>query len=72
MNKSNMIIELSFKATGKTEYFKTLTEIFDKYERNDVGIGLQALWNATSPAKGNGSYENKKVKIRCKEPKVWE
>lgn len=72
MNKTNTIVELKFKKTGKTEYFKTLTEIFSKYERDDVGIGLQALWNAISPAKGNGQYENKLVVISYKEPKAWE
>ena len=72
MNKTNTIVELKFKKTGKTEYFKTLTEIFSKYERDDVGIGLQALWNAISPAKGNGQYENKLVVIKYKEPKAWE
>ena len=69
---SNIIVELTFKSTGKTEYFKTLTEIFEKYERDDVGIGIQALWNAMSPAKGNGRYENKQVSIKLKEPKIWE
>lgn len=72
MNKTNTIVELKFKKTGKTEYFKTLTEIFSKYERDDVGIGLQALWNAISPAKGNGQYENKLIAISYKEPKAWE
>jgi hypothetical protein len=72
MNKTNTIVELKFKKTGKTEYFKTLTEIFSKYERDDVGIGLQALWNAISPAKGNGQYENQLVAIRYQEPKAWE
>ena len=72
MSKSNTIVELKFKRTGKTVYFKTLTEIYSSYERDDIGISLQALWNAISPAKGNGQYENKLVVIKYKEPKAWE
>jgi len=70
--KTNTIVELKFKESGRTEYFKSLTDIFEKYRREDVGIGIQALWNAISPAKGNGQYENKLVTINYKEPKPWE
>lgn len=72
MSKNNTIVELKFKQSGKTEYFKTLTEIFSIYKRDDIGISLQALWNAISPSKGNGIYENKLVAIRYKEHKTWE
>ena len=54
MVKKVVIVKL--KKTKKEEVFLTCPEIYLKHSKEELGICLNALWNALS--KNNGRYEN--------------
>lgn len=45
----------------KKEYFGTCVELAVKHGKEDIGVGLGAIWNALS--KNGGRFENKKCSI---------
>lgn len=55
--KRVVVVQLKDK---KPEPFLTCPEIYLKYDKGKIGIGLNALWNALAK---EGRYENKKCKI---------
>lgn len=73
-SRAKRVVIVKFFDKGKGEIFHTCPEIYLKYSKEKVGIGLQALWNALT--KG-GFYENKKCAIYYQmtaqlKPSVWE
>nr|DAF54536.1 MAG TPA: hypothetical protein [Siphoviridae sp. ctKwY15] len=73
-SRAKRVVIVKFLDKDKGEIFHTCPEIYLKYSKEKVGIGLQALWNAL--AKG-GFYENKKCAIYYQstaqlKPSVWE
>jgi imidazoleglycerol phosphate dehydratase HisB len=64
-------VKLTIKQTGRTQFFKSCADIYKEHSVEDVGICLEALWNAISPSKGNGRYENGKCVIERKTFKNW-
>lgn len=56
-------IRLAFKGSRKREMYRFYKDIFDKHSPEELGITMQALYNAVAGKKGNGRYENKKIKI---------
>lgn len=55
--KRVVVVQLKGK---KPESFLTCPEIYLRYDKNIIGISLNALWNALAK---DGCYENKKCKI---------
>lgn len=55
--KRVVVVQLKGK---KPEPFLTCPEIYLRYDKNKIGISLNALWNALAK---DGCYENKKCKI---------
>ena len=55
--KRVVVVQLKDK---NPEPFRTCPEIYLKYDKEKIGICLNALWNALDK---DGSYENKKCKI---------
>ena len=55
--KRVVVVQLKDK---KPEPFRTCPEIYLKYDKEKIGICLNALWNALAK---DGCYENKKCKI---------
>lgn len=55
--KRVVVVQLKGK---KPEPFLTCPEIYLRYDKNTIGISLNALWNALAK---DGCYENKKCKI---------
>ena len=55
--KRVVVVQLKDK---KPEPFRTCPEIYLKYDKEKIGICLNALWNALAK---DGYYENKKCKI---------
>lgn len=51
------VVIVKFKKTKKEEVFLTCPEIYLKHNKEELGICLNALWNALS--KNNGRYENR-------------
>lgn len=51
------VVVVKCKKTKKEEVFLTCPEIYLKHSREELGICLNALWNALS--KNNGRYENR-------------
>lgn len=64
-------VKVTFKQSGSTQYFKSCAELCKQYGSNDIGICLAALWNALSPKKGNGRYENDRCVIERTTLKTW-
>lgn len=59
------VVVLEMKAPKKsTRLYKSCPELVS-HNKDDIGIGLGALWNALY--KGHGFYENKKCKIYYKD-----
>jgi len=50
-------IKVTFKETGGCAYFGSVAAIYETYNREDLGITLQSLWQHKLP------YENKLVRI---------
>ncbi len=48
----------------ETEYFGTCVELVVKHGKDEIGVGLGALWNAL--CKNGGMYQNKQCKIYYK------
>ena len=48
---------VTFKETGGMAYFGSIAAIYEAYNREDLGITLQSLWQHKLP------YENKRVRI---------
>lgn len=65
-------VKVTFKQTGETKFFKSCAELCKQHSSRDIGIGLEALWNALSPAKGNDKYENDKCVIERTSFKNWQ
>ena len=55
--KTTPAIKVTFKETGHTDYFGSLAAIYEAYNRDDLGITLQSLWQRKLP------YENKLVRV---------
>lgn len=55
--KTTRAIKVTFKKTGNTAYFGSVAAIYEAYNREDIGITLQSLWQHKLP------YENKRVSI---------
>jgi hypothetical protein len=55
--KTTPAIKVTFKETGHTDYFGSLAAIYEAYNREDLGITLQSLWQHKLP------YENRLVFI---------
>ena len=55
--KRVVVVQLKGK---KPQPFLTCPEIYLMYDKNIIGISLNALWNALAK---DGCYENKKCKI---------
>ena len=55
--KRVVVVQLKDK---KPEPFRTCPEIYLKYDKEKIGICLNALWNVLAK---DGCYENKKCKI---------
>jgi hypothetical protein len=72
MNKKGTAIRVILKKNNEITFFNSCAKIFDKYTKEDIGILLPALWNAMSPSKGNGHYENKKCTVDRIQIKKWE
>lgn len=65
-------VKVTFKQTGTVGYFKSYAELCKKHSPKDIGITLQALWNALSPVKGKDKYENAKCVIERTSFKNWQ
>lgn len=67
------VIKLHFKDSGRVLYFRTLSDIYKKLSKKELGIGLGALWNHRIRA--DNPYRNRKVIIEQKDVKrgyqVW-
>ena len=50
-------VKVTFKETGGSAYFGSVAAIYEAYDREDLGITLQSLWQHKLP------YENKLVSI---------
>ena len=50
-------VKVTFKETGGSAYFSSIAAIYEAYNREDLGITLQSLWQHKLP------YENKLVSI---------
>ena len=50
-------VKVTFKETGGSAYFGSVAAIYEAYNREDLGITLQSLWQHKLP------YENKLVSI---------
>lgn len=50
-------VKVTFKETGGSAYFGSVAAIYEAYNRDDLGITLQSLWQHKLP------YENKLVSI---------
>lgn len=55
--KTTPAIKVTFKETGHTDYFGSVAAIYEVYDREQLGISLQSLWQHKLP------YENKLVTI---------
>lgn len=55
--KTTPAICVTFKDTGGSAYFGSVAAIYEAYNREDLGITLQSLWQHKLP------YENKLVSI---------
>lgn len=55
------VVVVKRKKTKKEEVFLTCPEIYLKHSREELGICLNALWNALS--KNNGRYENNRYMV---------
>ncbi len=55
--KTTPAICVTFKETGGRAYFGSLAAIYECYDRDDLGITIQSLWQHKLP------YENKLVII---------
>ena len=55
--KTTKAICVTFKETGGCTYFGSIAAIYEAYNREDLGITLQSLWQHKLP------YENKLVSI---------
>ena len=50
-------VKVTFKETGGSAYFGSVAAIYEAYNREDLGITLQSLWQHKLP------YENRLVTI---------
>lgn len=50
-------VKVTFKETGGSAYFGSVAAIYEAYNRDDLGITLQSLWQHKLP------YENRLVSI---------
>lgn len=50
-------VKVTFKETGGSAYFGSVAAIYEAYNREDLGITLQSLWQHKLP------YENRLVSI---------
>jgi hypothetical protein len=68
------IVILHNKQTGEETPFPTVARLIRETDKELLGIGKGALWNALS--RNGGIYENMKVRVFYKhieaEPKTWE
>jgi hypothetical protein len=55
--KTTPAICVTFKDTGGRAYFGSIAAIYEAYNREDLGITLQSLWQHKLP------YENRLVSI---------
>lgn len=55
------VIVLQIKDTKEEKTYSTCPELVVANDKERIGVGLGALWNAL--AKNNGFYENKKCKV---------
>ncbi len=71
--RAKRVVVLKFK-DAEPEMFLTCPELYVKYGKDKVGIGLGALWNALSK---DGVYRNKRCtisyqQIDCLKTQTWE
>lgn len=68
------IVILHNKETGEETPFPTVARLIRKTDKESIGIGPGALYNALS--QNDGWYENKKIRIYYKrietKPETWE
>lgn len=50
-------VKVTFKETGGSAYFGSVAAIYEAYNREDLGITLQSLWQHKLP------YENRLVRV---------
>ena len=50
-------VKVTFKETGGSAYFGSVAAIYEAYNREDLGITLQSMWQHKLP------YENRLVSI---------
>lgn len=51
------IVKLKFLDSGKEEYFGSYAAIYDKHNKEEIGVPLYVLWN------NENGYRNDKVEI---------
>ena len=71
--RAKRMVVLKFN-NAEPEAFRTCPELYLKYGKDKVGIGLNALWNALSK---DGVYQNKRCtisyqKIDSLKTQTWE
>lgn len=56
------IIKLQFKATGEEYYFSNVVSIYDKFDKQDIGVVIGSIWNQFNR---KGFYDGAKVKVHA-------
>lgn len=65
-------VKLTLKKDGSTELYHFYKDIYSKHTAKELGITQAALYNAIADKKGNGVFENKKIKVEPTELLDWE
>ena len=61
------IYEVTIKNTGEKGYYSSLKAIYEDFTKQDIGCGVQNLYNAR--VRENGTFENKRCVIKASEMK---